>query len=71
MNTRTRSELHLHSTHDVDRLSLVTVADFVHVDHRAHQVHAEPRASEVGLAEQLHVRQQEFLRKSEAELDSI
>lgn len=63
--------LHLHSAHDVDRLSFVTVADLVHVDHWAHQVHFEPHAVEVGLAEQFHVRRQEFLRETEAESEFV
>lgn len=67
----TWSTLHLHSTHDVDRLSFVTVADLVHVDHRAHQVHFDPHAVEVGLAEQFHVRRQEFLRETEAGLEFV
>lgn len=47
----------------------MTVADFVHVDNWAHQVHVEPPAVEVWLAEQFHVWRQEFLRETEAELE--
>lgn len=59
----------LHSAHDADRLSFETVADFLHVEDRTHQVHFEPQVVEVRLAEQFHMRRQEFLRKIESELE--
>lgn len=53
----------LHSTGDIDRLGLCTVAGLLQVDDGSQQVGAEAPLTEVLLAEQLNVRGQEVLTK--------
>lgn len=61
----------LHSTGDIDRLGLCTVAGLLQVDDGSQQVGAEAPLTEVLLAEQLNVRGQEVLTKKATQTKSL
>lgn len=61
----------LHSTGDVDRLGLRTVAGLLQVDDGSQQVGAEAPLTEVLLAEHFNVRGQEVLTKKATQTTSL
>ena len=58
---------YIHSTYDINRLCFVVVANILHVDNCAYQVHSQPQVPKVLLSEEPHTRTQQVLESTTAE----